>query len=177
MTLGEGKKKVYVLLDEYGSGDGVDEDLEAKMNSLFDIAQKDVAKICRIVRTVKLRGEGRYPMPADFIAVQRIWRNGENVTRKCVWRCGELVLGAGERVELDYFAAPATIDDNTPESWEFELREDACEAMPFYVAGMVLSSDLVQDGQIYLDLYEKAKRELSSVLPGSEHRVVNSLFG
>ena len=177
MTLEEGKKKVYMLLDEYGSGDGVDEDLEAKMNSLFDMAQKDVAKICRIVRTVEMCGEGRYAMPADFIALQRIWKNGENVTRKCTWRGGELVLGVGERVEMDYFAAPATIDDSTPEFWEFELREDACEAMPFYVAGMVLSSDLVQDGKIYLDLYEKAKRELSSVVPGSECRVVNSLFG
>ena len=177
MTLGEGKQKVYKLLDEYGAGDSVDEDLEAKMNDFFNTAQLDVAKISKIVRTIEMEGEGRHPMPKGFLSVHRIWKEGRNVTRKCCWRGGELVLKKGEVVELDYFSAPETIDDETGDEWEFEVREDACEAMPFYVAGMVLSSDLVQDAQIYLDLYERAKRNLSQGLPGSGQRVMNSFFG
>ena len=41
MTLGEGKKKVYMLIDEYSSGGAVteDEDIETKMAAFFDIAQ------------------------------------------------------------------------------------------------------------------------------------------
>ena len=176
MTLGEGKRRVYKLLDEYGTGDSVDEDLEAKMNDLFNIAQMDVAKISRIVRTIEMDGEGRHPMPKGFIAVHRIWKNGKDVTRKCKWRAGDLLLGKNETVEMDYFSAPTAINDNTPDEWEFEVREDACEAMPFYVAGMALSSDLVQDAQIYLQLYENAKRNISGVLPGSGQRIVNMFF-
>ena len=40
------------------------------------------------------------------------------------------------------------------------------QAMPFFVAGMVLSSDLVQDANIYLSLYQMALQELDTALPG-----------
>jgi len=177
MTLEEGKRKVYKLLDEYGTGDGMDDDLMEKMNDFFDTAQKDVAKISQIVRTIEMSGGGRHRMPRDFLAVHRVWQSGKDITRRCTWRAGELVLGENETVELDYFALPDTIGENTPDSYEFEVREDACEAMPFYVAAMVLSSDLVQDAQIYLELYEQAKRNLSGGVPGSGRRIVNRLYG
>ena len=177
MTLLEGKTKVYKLLDEYGMGDGVDEELAAKMNDFFDTAQKDLSKISKIIKTVELQGPGRQEMPADFLAVHRIWKDGRNVTRKCSWRGGRLMLETGERVELDYFALPAAITEDTEDEYVFELREDACEAMPFYVAGMVLASDLVQDGSVFFELYEKAKVHINGILPGSGSRVVNALYG
>ena len=86
------------------------------------------------------------------------------------------MLGKGETVELDYFAVPDTIDEDTPDNHVFEVREDACEAMPFYVAGMVLSSDLVQDAQIYFDLYERAKRSIAGGVPGVGQRVTNGFY-
>ena len=48
MTLGEGKEKVYKLLDEHSSGGEVahDADIEMKMADFFDIAQKKCAT-CR----------------------------------------------------------------------------------------------------------------------------------
>ena len=87
------------------------------------------------------------------------------------------MLKTGERVELDYFALPAAITEDTEDEYVFELREDACEAMPFYVAGMVLASDLVQDGSVFFELYEKAKVHINGILPGSGSRVVNALYG
>lgn len=176
MTLGDGKRKVYKLLDEYGAGEGVDEDLEEKMSDFFDAAQKDVAKISQIVRTIEMSGEGRHAMPQGFLAVHRVWKSGKDITRRCTWRAGELVLGRNETVEMDYFAVPNTINADTPDEYAFEVREDACEALPFYVAGMVLSSDLVQDAQIYLNLYEQAKRNLAAGLPGAGQRVVNTFY-
>ena len=176
MTLEEGKRKVYKLLDEYGTGDGMDDDLMEKMNDFFDTAQKDVAKISQIVRTIEMSGEGSHPMPQGFLAVHRVWQSGKDITRRCKWRAGELLLGKGETVELDYFAVPDTIDGDTPDSYEFEVREDACEAMPFYVAGMVLSSDLVQDANIYFELYERAKQNLTGGIPGSGRRIVNGFY-
>ena len=176
MTLGEGKEKVYKLLDEYGVGGSIDEDLAEKMNDFFNTAQIDVSKISKVIKTVELSGAGRHEMPKDFLSIHRIWRGGKNVTRKCAWRAGTLVLESGEAVEMDYFATPTTINEDTPDDWEFEVREDACEAMPFYVAGMALSADLVQDAGLYFELYERAKQQLSSGIPGS-NKVVNRFYG
>ena len=63
MTLGEGKRKVLMLLDEYSSGGEltVDEDIEKKMADFFDTAQKDMASFKRIIRTQEITltgGEG-----------------------------------------------------------------------------------------------------------------------
>ena len=56
MTLGEGKRKVLMLLDEYSSGGEltVDEDIEKKMADFFDTAQKDMASFKRIIRTQEI---------------------------------------------------------------------------------------------------------------------------
>ena len=47
MTLEEGERRVYMLLDEYSSGGALtrDADIEAKMADFFDIAQKQAADI------------------------------------------------------------------------------------------------------------------------------------
>ena len=82
MTLGEGKRKVLMLLDEYSSGGEltVDEDIEKKMADFFDTAQKDMASFKRIIRTqeITLTGgeEARvlYDLPADFAGTFRIWK-------------------------------------------------------------------------------------------------------
>jgi len=173
MTLEEGKRKVYELLDEYGeAGEGVDGDMAAKMNDLFDIAQKEIAqrqKILRFYTVERSAGQTEYPMPGDFLRLRRLWIDGEISRRRYVWRGGSIVIPAedgAESFEAEYFAAPATITPETEDSYVFEVREDACQAMPFFVAGMVLSSDLVQDAGIYLNLYQQMVQNLDTTLPG-----------
>ena len=55
MTLGEGKNKVYMLLDEHSAGGEIehDEDIEAKMTAFFDTAQKLVSPVKKILRMMK----------------------------------------------------------------------------------------------------------------------------
>lgn len=52
MTLGEAKNKVYMLLDEHSAGGEIehDEDIEKKMTAFFDMAQKTLAQIKKILR-------------------------------------------------------------------------------------------------------------------------------
>ena len=47
MTLGEGKRKALMLMDEYSSSGvlTVDEDLELRMADFFDLAQKNIAAV------------------------------------------------------------------------------------------------------------------------------------
>ena len=85
MTLGEGKDKVYMLLDEHRTGGDVehDRDLERKMTCFFDMAQKIVAQVRRIRRTKTVKpepGRTEYLMPEGFQSVCRIWRDGRIAT-------------------------------------------------------------------------------------------------
>ena len=157
MTLGEGKEKVYMLLDEYSSGGAVtrDDDIALKMARFFDIAQKHVAQIRRIRRSFAVEREddvSEYAMPADFLKLIAVWRDGKR-WRGYRWKAGKLIIPEGdaaETIEIEYFALPETITDETEDSYEFEVREEAANALPFFVAAQQLITDLVID---YAGLY------------------------
>lgn len=156
MTLGDGKRRVYELLDEYGDGSGVDEELEIKMAGLFDMAQKQVAQIQPIVRmwTVE-REEGvtEYAMPRDFRSLRRVWADGE-ATGRYRWRAGKIRLPEdGAKVEVEYNATPQTLNDDTTDEYIFEVSEEAAAAIPFFVAAMTLAADMVQNGDRLMGMY------------------------
>lgn len=156
MTLGDGKRRVYELLDEYGDGSGVDEELEIKMAGLFDMAQKQVAQLQPIVRmwTVE-REEGvtEYAMPRDFRSLRRVWADGE-ATGRYRWRAGKIRLPEdGAKVEVEYNATPQTLNDDTTDEYIFEVSEEAAAAIPFFVAAMTLAADMVQNGDRLMGMY------------------------
>lgn len=156
MKLGEGKRRVYELLDEYGDGSGVDEELEIKMAGLFDMAQKQVAQLQPIVRiwpVERVDGVTEYAMPQDFRTLRRVWADGR-VTRRYRWRAGKIRLPEdGAAVEVEYNATPQTINDETPDEYIFEVSEEAAAALPFFVAAMTLAADMVQNGDRLLGMY------------------------
>lgn len=183
MTLGEGKRKVYKLIDEYSSGGAVtkDEDIEKKMADFFDIAQKDVAKKQRIIKSVTLpvideSGAESWEMPDDFVSPFRYWLNGKITRRSYLYHKRELVaVGDEKTLEVEYFAVPETIDEDTPDTHEFEVGEDGAQAMCFYVAAQQLFVDLVVD---YSMLYQEYLRHLSTLddtVP-MQRTVVNTLW-
>ncbi|MCI8594911.1 MAG: hypothetical protein HFF09_06610 [Oscillospiraceae bacterium] len=179
MTLGEGKKIVLKLLDEYSSGGAVteDRDINAKMNEFFDLAQKNVAQYKKIIKSceVELRapqaeenGYLAYEMPDDFLRPFRIW-NGKRVAGRYPWRNKKLLVPAGETgVRLvEYVAMPQTITDETEDSYQFEVEEDAAACMPYFVAAQQLVVDLILDPAPLLALYDRMLAGLNTVLPGS----------
>ena len=139
MTLGEGKRKVLMLLDEYSSGGEitVDEDIDAKMNDFFDLAQRDVAAWQPIVRRigVTLDGTGSLSLPEDVSRVIRVRKNGVRVSGYEVID-GKLISNAGDKstLSLDYIAAPEKITPETSDDYEFEVSEEAAGCLPYFVA-------------------------------------------
>lgn len=173
MTFGEGKNKVYMLLDEHSAGGVVDhdEDIEMKMAGFFDICQKNLAQIRRIVKTVTIRretGKNLYEMPKDFTALRKIWRNDSVVTRKYKWMAGKLIIPESEtdEVVVEYYAMPKTIDGNTKDTEEFEIADDAAQCMPFFVAAQQLAVDLVVDTGTLMNLYDRMVMNLPTGVPG-----------
>jgi hypothetical protein len=57
--------------------------------------------------------------------------------------------------EIDCFVYPESINDKTPDSYEFELSLDALEIMPYGIAADLLKSDVSAGyGNIYAKRYE-----------------------
>lgn len=173
MTFGQGKDKVYMLLDEHSAGGAVDhdEEIEMKMAGFFDIAQKNLANIRRIVRAEVIQrepGKTLYEMPENFQEVYRIWRGGRVATNNFRWIAGKMYIPETEsrEVMVEYFAIPRTITEDTPDEEEFEIAEDAAQCMPFFVAAQQMTVDLVTDYQGLLNLYDRMVMALPRTIPG-----------
>ncbi|MBQ9392395.1 MAG: hypothetical protein IJU18_00190 [Oscillospiraceae bacterium] len=179
MTLGEAKDKVYMLLDEHSTGGEIehDEDIEKKMVYFFDIAQKMLSQIKKIVRSKRFTpqpGRTEYLMPTDFRNVYRIWRDGVPANDRYHWRRGRMIVPEGDgakEIEVEYFACPAAIAPDAGDDYEFELGEDACECMPYYVAAQNLLPDLVLDYSAYMQMFNQMVNLLDTSLPGDALRV------
>lgn len=156
MTLGEGKRKVYQLLDEYTSGGtvSIDADVEKKMADFFDMAQKDVAQVKKLYRVATLTPEedGGCAMPEDLVELCRVWKDGTRTERYDVI-AGRFYPEWGGEAAAEYAAMPATIPEDAADEYEFEVAEDAAACMPYYVAAQVLLPDLVLDYSPYWNIY------------------------
>lgn len=184
MTLGEGKNKVYMLLDEHSAGGEIehDEDIEAKMVYFFDIAQKLLAQIKKIVkvkRITPLIGKTEYAMGSDFLGLYRVWRDEKLATSRFQWRGNKIIIperNAGAEILVEYFAIPATIPTDAGDDYEFEIAEDAAQCMPYYVAAQQLLPDLVMDYGGMLNMYQMHVGQLDTSIPGGHGRLTQAFY-
>lgn len=187
MTLGEGKRKVLMLIDEYSSSGTitVDKDLEVRMADFFDLAQKNVSAYKRLIRsfvpavgeTTGSSGTVKCPVPENYIQTFRVWKDGR-ITQKYPVIGRELLLPSRDvgEVLVEYFAIPHTIPPDAADEYQFEVDEDAAACMPYFVAAQQLVVDLVVDYQPLLDLYDRMLRALDVRLPESGGGGVRQAF-
>ena len=91
-----------MLLDEHSAGGEIehDEDIEKKMTAFFDMAQKTLAQIRKILREeviVPTLGKTVYALPENFYSLYRIWADGKNATRRFRWMGREARHSGGVR--------------------------------------------------------------------------------
>ena len=191
MTLGEGKRKVLMLLDEYSSGGvlTVDKDLDVRMADFFDLAQKDICNYKKLIYTfTPAPAEGEEaaspaagftpcPLPDNFRSPFRVWKNGK-LGGSCIFTRQSVLLRPEDVgvVTIEYFAVPAAVPADAPDDFTFEVDEDAAACMPYYVAAQQLIVDLVVDYQPLLELYHRMIAGLDLSLPGSGGRIRQALY-
>ena len=75
---------------------------------------------------------------------------------------GKLQIPENDTAEIliEYQKLPDTLDESFSDEDEFEVDEEACEAMPYYVAAQVLLPDLMTAYRPYLEEWEKRRMEL-----------------
>lgn len=156
MTLGELKKKVLMLLDEYSSGGSitVDTDINNKMNMFADMAQKDLSNYATILKSAEIELDGdATPIPAGFKSYFRVWKDGKKWKKPAIINGMMQTQGYTGDIVVEYIATPSTITDETPDSYEFEMNEEAANCLPFYVASKQIITDLVVDYQAFWQMY------------------------
>lgn len=165
MTLDDGKRKVLMLLDEYSSGGQItiDIDINNKMNDFFDMAQKDMACYCPILKTaeIELTGLAEEPLPENFERYFRVWKDGKIHKKYPIIDRKMQTKGEMGTVTIEYLASPTTITQSTPDSYVFEVKEDAANALPFYVAAQQLITDLVVDYNALWQMYLAHKAQVN----------------
>lgn len=187
MTLGDGKRRVLMLLDEYSSGGAITQDIDInnKMADFFDTAQKEMAGYKKIIRKIEialLNGDGDfvlYELPRDFWKTFRVWKNGKLISGFPII-AGELAIPSNEsgKILVEYFAKPETITPSTPDSYEFEVSDDAANCLPFYVAAQHLVADLVVDYGAFWQIYLNMRAALDTSLPsdGGKAKIAQKLY-
>lgn len=163
MTLEEIKAKVYSLIEEYEEdADDLtsDEDLALKMNHVINQIQNELARFKKIEAYTTLNGS-----QGDLIDFSSVDNNlyQLNIIKglDCEIIGQKIKFNEDGVAEVYYYVYPSQIDENTADSFEFDLSIDALEIMPYGVAADLLKSDVSSNyGQIYAERYREMKNEL-----------------
>lgn len=164
MTLLEMKKKVLQLIEEISTGDNLtdDPDIEAKLNTVINQIQNELSRMKKIpaYKEIEVVLDDLIKFEDIDTSVYQIEMvrgiEHEMKANGTIIKCLESGIA-----EIDYFKYPETIDDNTPDTYIFELSNDALEVMPYGVASDLLKSDVSSNyGQIYAQRYETMLQRL-----------------
>ncbi len=142
MTLKEAKQKVYSLLDEYSANGEVviDEDIKLRLNSLFDMCQKNLASLAPIRKLVTVPA-GEWKKGVKVIKYLAAFdMQGKRIYPQMI---GETLIIPEGGARLDLLTLPENITDETPDTYEFEIKEALQECMPYWVSASLNVVDLV----------------------------------
>lgn len=163
MTLLEMKKKVLALIEELNPDSEVltdDPDISAKINSVINQVQFELARMKKIPKYVEMEVKEGDQITFEDIgsaAGYEIYQLGTVCGANHTYKANGTVLKILEdgTLEIDCFVYPERIDDKTKDNFEFELSADALEIMPYGIAADLLKSDISSGyGATYMTRYE-----------------------
>lgn len=163
MTLEEMKYKVYAMIEEYNEDSDSftdDEDYATKMNSVINQIQNELSRLKKLPEYKTMDVE-----EGQTISLNSIDNNiyQLNVIKDVDYEMiGNTVLFKEDgTARIYYYRYPKQINQDTPDTYKFELSDDVLEIMPYGVAGDLLKSDVSnQYGQIYAQRYAELKSQL-----------------
>lgn len=163
MTLGELKKKVLGMIEEYNPLSDLltdDPDIATKINDVINQILYELARFKKIPKYIEMEvSEG------DIITF-------EDIERECGYEvyqinviCGVRYVPKAEgtalkmlesgKAEIDVFVYPERITAKTKDNTELELTNDVLELAPYGIAGDLLKSDISAEyGNIYATRYQ-----------------------
>lgn len=161
MTLREAKERALALLDE-DAGSAFAKRCEDRLAMLLSTAQQEAALVCPIVRTRTVRSDrGIITLDADVCRVCEVKRRGAEVPFN--WLGSIVEVGFDGEAVLEFWAYPTVLDALTPDSYVFEVRGEAAEALPFYAAALCMLPDEPDRYSVLMALYTARMQGLCSM--------------
>lgn len=163
MTLEEFKIKVLSMIEEYDEGEEnltQDEDIAAKLNSVINQVQNELARFKKIDAYKQMdvtEGQAINLTDIDMNIYQL------NVIKGIPFDPigGKIIFGATGTADIYYYKYPKQINADTDDDYKFELDRDVIEIMVYGVAADLLKSDVASNyGQVYANRYKELVQTL-----------------
>lgn len=179
MNLGTLKDYAVQLIDEFSNKEYKtdDDDIRVKLNNLFNMGQIELSNIRKIKRFLELEISDidkyiTYTLPENFKELIRVDGSPNNEIKYRIQEDGhekkiKVISQLLEKIEIEYYSTPSIIDDNTSDSYKFEIDLDAQMLLPYYVASDILKSDVSADYTSFEAKYSN-KLELLNVGKNSD---------
>lgn len=171
MNLGQAKTRAIQLINEYSNNgalisDTKNADYRLRFNNLADYVQNEISDRAGIDATYTIDSSttvtsnannyNKYDLPANYKEHRFVRLNDENYTQYRIeirqfWVPDD--LPGTDTLTLGYFKYPTSIDDDTADSFEFELDAYTHTMIPYYLAGMVLADENAEISNKLLNIY------------------------
>ena len=180
MTLGDNKKITLGLIEEYVKTNPKltdDTDIQDRINFLYSTAYQEMSQYKKIVKTKVLKeiesetstdeGYEEYSLPSNMYQFKKIvaWdQNGKEVPPDFK-RLGKKVYikkNSNAQYILEYYAFPTVITEDTPDTFQLEIAQDAQMLLPYEVANDILKVDPSADYQAFYAEYQRKLQQLDT---------------
>lgn len=167
MNLKEMKRDILALIEELNPSSEYltdDPDIQAKINSVINQVQMELARMKKIpAYTVENVGAGDFFEMNDLedFYQLRLIRTSNDVSYDVIENT--VIFADDCEATFFYYKYPKAITSETPDTYKFELSQDALGILPYGVASDLLKSDVsAQYGSVYQQRYEAMLQRLDS---------------
>ncbi len=184
MDIAEARERVLKLVGQYtekgqqiayGANSNI-ADYAASIVPALDAAQKFIARIDNIVKTIKVNAEEYNVMPDDTFKILYIGVRTSHGVYKAVdydfIEPNEVFIPKQDLPDGDivatYAATPVTINENTPSDQELELSDVAQIAMLYYASALVVQLDNYSAYTAFMQMYEQLMSNISATKPRND---------
>ena len=165
MNLKELKRDVLALIEELNPNSEYltdDPDIQAKMNSVINQVQMELARMKKITAysTESVKGGEVFELNdlEEFYQL-RLIRTSNDTSYDVIEN--DVIFAEDCEATFFYYKFPKTITNETPDTYKFELSKDALGILPYGVASDLLKSDVsAQYGTVYAQRYETMLQRL-----------------
>ena len=156
MTIAQVRKMVMYLLDEDS-----DDEFKGKVNVYFDMAQKQIATTVDFLqKQIKFETTGKFLLPDDFFKLKSASGTDFEIIGK------DIIVSSP--LEINYYAYPADITENSADDTNFEISLIGQSAIPYFAAAQLVITDTdMRPYYAFLDRYNNILQNISLSKNGS----------
>lgn len=194
MTLGENKKIVLGLIEEYSNVNPKmtdDEDIALRLNLVYSTSYQELSEKKKILKTKILKeisnetqesGFTEYTLPSSMYQMKNVIALDENnnIVNADYYTVGKKKIfinnASNYQYILEYYAYPTVINEETTDDFVLEIDQDAQMILPYMVASDILKTDPSADYTAFLAEYRRKMQEMNTSISAPKVKIKQNYF-